>query len=229
MKRRMSVRCLLLLGGVALLSLPARGFAQLSPGEFSVTPNVGWDAFADASALRGAPSLGLDVLYQLGRIGVGGTFSVARPETRGNYFAPARHTFPDTTFLFSVSQQVTQVNAGALVRLGLELAPIDIFADLGVGRYAIFTDPEVMRGNDSFSGLSLTVGAAAAYWSGRRTGVQVGVRDVIFTGFDRDRLNAVNELYQDHQWPDLRTDIPEKVETLHNLRLSIGVIFVPGL
>jgi hypothetical protein len=197
-------------------------------GQFAVTPHAAWVMYDDAAALDDRAGIGIDMVYGITpNIGIGAFVGVGRPVTLGRYFAPAVHTHPDTTFLYVVSQQVTQTDYGVLARFGLPLGGVAAALEAGVGRYTFFNDPEAFRGNSRFSGTSFVVGGGVTVQAGAGMGLHLGLRDLIYTGFERENLNAVDPIYRDTTWPDLQEGVPAPKETLHNLRVSLGFVFTP--
>lgn len=222
MRFRSLTLCALLLGASA-------ASAQVTPRRFAVIPRGGYVQFDDASGLQGAGVIGVDALYAINRFfQIGTGLSAGRPSTRGEDFI-ASLTFGDTTLLVQVTQPVTliDVNLAATLRW-----PGDRFSPylLGsVGSYLMYLDQQVVGGNNKIAKLSGTVGLGFNYRVAQGTGIQIDVRDLIFTDYDRDRLNPTAVRFANLRFPEDVPRPPTEKSTLHNLMFSLGFSFTPTL
>ena len=220
------LRCLPLL--VAALALPELGGAQVLARQFVVTPRGGYIAFDRASSLENAGYIGVDANYGLtSMLAIGATFAAGRAQTRGTDFI-AGMPFGDTTFLVAVTQPVGVVNAGvtATLRLpfGSRLSP---YATGGIGGYTLYLDPQVVGGPERFSRLSGLLGAGINFQMGQTTGIQLDLRDMIFTGYRRARLDPTAAQFQAARFNEDLPSPPAPKSTLNNLVFSIGFSFRP--
>lgn len=223
--RRSLVLMATLLFGVAA----ADAGAQSPGGAFTVAPHAGYFMFDEASGLDDYATAGVDVAYHLNTYFSIGLFGdIARPTTIGKYFPRARHEFEDTTFTYRVSQQVTLANVGVAGWVSYPVGPMAASLVAGVGRYTIFMDPQVMRRSESFGGLGFVVGGTLGYALSDNTGLQLSVRDYYFTDYERRALDPVLEPHVDDTWPEFLEGVPPRKERFHNLRVSVGLTFVPG-
>lgn len=219
------LRCLPVL---AALALPQAGGAQVLARQFVVAPRGGYIAFARASSLENAGYIGVDANYGLtNMIAIGATFAAARAQTRGSDFI-AGMPFGDTTFLVAVTQPISMVNAGVTATVRLPLAGrIDPFLTGGVGGYTLYLDPQVVGGPQRFSRLSALVGGGVNFQLGSSTGILLDVRDMIFTGYRRHRLDPTASQFQDARYREDLPAPPADKSTLNNIMLSIGFTFRP--
>lgn len=219
----------LTLAAVMGLALAAPVDAQEVTGQFTVAPSGGYFMFDDAAALDDFAAVGMDVTYHVNEmVGVGIYFDASRPTSIGEHYAPARHVYPDTIFLFAVSQQVTTTNYGLAARVRVPLGMMSAAAMAGLGRYTIFADPEINRRAINFSGTQFMAGAGLEFAIGQRSGIRAEIRDYVYTDYDRELLNPVHPAHRDATWPELREGVPEPKDTIHNLRFSLGFMFIPG-
>ena len=79
----------------------------------------------------------------------------------------------------------------------------------GVGRYTMFLDPQVMRSSETVGSTAFVVGGSLGYALTESAGIHLGVRDYIFTGYDRDALNPVADPHIDATWPEFLEGVPE--------------------
>lgn len=172
---------------------------------------------------------GLSVLYGVTpQVRVGVSFEVTRPVANGTYFDAAELNTPGQARLVFVSQRVTVALYGAVVQFAPVRERISPFVEGGVGGYLLYLDPERSNGFEKFNDIAFTVGGGLDIPIGGSTGFRIHVRDVILTGWERERLNAVDPQFANTRFPDLVAVPPAESATLHNLWLSLGFTFVPG-
>jgi hypothetical protein len=104
----------------------------------------------------------------------------------------------------------------------------------GVGAVTVNTDPQQQGSNRSFTEGQFQLGGGLGWRLGTTTALRVELRDFVFTGWDRDRLNVVSTDPNACGGPCPNTTFlaangnpPEKKSTVHNLRLAIGFSYVP--
>lgn len=231
------------LAGVALVIAAGTAEAQaLQAGRFTVTPILGTIRWDEASALankeadeRGAftqtvftPTIGLQADYKVWQqLGVGFYFEAARPTTRGDYFPAALFNFQTGSVLRTVSQRVTTFIYGVQATLGFDIGQLQPYLSGGAGAVSVDLDAEQASGNRSFTNGSFQLGGGIGWQVSPSTSVRLDLRDYVFTGWDREQLNVVSPAYQNNLFPAANGNPPAPKSTVHNVRLAIGVSFVP--
>jgi hypothetical protein len=233
---------------VLLLAPTSAGAQDAVANERSwrVIPSFGAFIYDEASALEDAPFFGGELLFPVSEfISIGPSITFARPEVDGRQFPYALFQIAnDSLVLFEVGQQVTQLSYAALVSVGTNFGRVRVYGQGGIGGYSIFFDPQSnislakIGGDDNMSGILIPVGAGITFDVGSRAGIRLGVRDEIYTDFDRDKLNPVEPRFyndcteHDQQlvvcFPELNPSATEASSTLHNIRLTLGFEFTPG-
>jgi hypothetical protein len=248
---RRSLRGAALASGAAVL-LGAVPAAAQEAGRVTVTPHVGYVAWDEAAGIQdpvfqndlcdfpeigvecvGAGnnvSAGLSVLYAVRpQVRIGVSFEVHRPVANGAYFLPVELNTPGQARLVFVSQRLTVSQYAAVVEFhpvtGGRVSP---FLEGGLGGYVLYLDPERSNSARRFHDLAALVGGGLEIPIGTATGFRLHVRDMILTGWDRDRLNVVSPEEATTRFPDLVPVPPEASSTLHNLWLSVGFLFRAG-
>lgn len=212
-----------------LLALSAEANAQIEAGRFRLSAGVGAQDFAESSALKTSFVGALDANYFITRnIAVGLFGQVARPETDPSFYPLVRLDFGEETELYQPAQRVTSYVVGVQGQLGLELSRIAPYAIGGVGYYAFTLDPEQNRSDESRDGYSLNLGVGATYAISGAAGIMLEIRDVVFFDYDRDWFNLSDPLLAENRVPEPGGTLPDKQDTIHNLRFSIGFTYVPG-
>ena len=205
-------------------TLPSSGSGRRP---FVVTPYLGWQAFDEASALRGNAAFGLDLAYRLSaNLGIALSGGAVRPETDGEFF-PLVRLGGDSSRYYRVSQRVTEYTYGVAAIGMVPMGRLTPYAIGGVGRYLFTMNPQATGATSRFGGPMFMVGGGVNMPLGARTGVTLDLRDVIFGSFERERLDATDPLFRDTRFDPVPAGKPEPKSTLHNIRLSIGVSFVP--
>ena len=213
---------------VASLVCTSAAGAQAVAGQFTVSPRGGALLFDRATGLENAGHIGVDATYSLSRfLGVGLNLSFARPQTRGSDFVGALF-IGDTTFLVKVTQPVTLVNAGLSATLQTTAGRFNPYLTGGAGMYTLYLDPEVEQNASRFQRLSILVGGGVDFRVAERVGILLDVRDLIFTNFDRDRLNPLTAAGRNTRFLEDFPTPPAKKPTAHNAMISIGFSFIPG-
>ncbi|MGD8700014.1 MAG: outer membrane beta-barrel protein [Gemmatimonadales bacterium] len=212
-----------------LLALSAEANAQIEAGRFRLSAGVGAQDFAESSALKTTFIGALDANYYITRnIAVGLFGQVGRPETDPSFYPLIRFDFGEETELYQPAQRVTNYVVGVQGQLGLELSRLAPYAVGGVGYYAFTLDPEQNRSDESRDGYSLNLGIGAAYALTAAAGIVLEIRDVVFFDYDRDWFNLSDPLLAENRVPEPGGTPPDKQDTIHNLRFSIGFTYVPG-
>ena len=233
-------RLTLALACAALAAVPARAQDTVRVDEgrpagtgrpFVITPAVGLLLHDQHSALkRTSPAFGLDFVYRLNsRFGIGLTGTVSRPETDGSYFPLVRIPAGDTSFYYRVSQRVVEYMYGVHGTASIPLGRYSPYAVGSLGRYTFTMDPQAVGGTRRASGPMLALGAGISFPVGRGTGITVDLRDVVLADFEREEFDATDPLLWDPQRFDpVPGSKPSPRSTVHTLRLTIGLSFVPS-
>lgn len=196
---------------------------------FVVTPAIGIQTYDSHSAFkRAAGAAGMDVTYRFTpRLGLGVSLGVAIPETDGDYFPLVRQQASDTSLYYRVSQRVTEYTYGVHASGMLPMGRLTPFAIAGAGRYMFTMDPQATGGARRYSGPLFLLGGGVNVPLGDVAGFTFDVRDVILTSFERERLDATDPLFRDTRFDAIPAGKPAPRSTVHNIRVSLGVSFVP--
>jgi hypothetical protein len=103
----------------------------------------------------------------------------------------------------------------------------------GFGGYTIYLDPPkadqaASTGYESFSDLMFSIGIGIDWALGSAGGLRLAVVDMIYTNWEREKLNPVAPAYQTNLFPDLLPPPPDEKSTLHNINLQLAFTFVAG-
>ena len=235
-------RLTLALAGATLAAAPARAQDSVRVGDtaraasetarpFVITPAVGLLLHDQHSALRRtSPAFGLDFVYRLNsRFGIGLTGTVSRPETDGSYFPLVRIPAGDTSYYYRVSQRVVEYMYGVHGTATIPLGRFSPYAVGSLGRYTFTMDPQAVGGTRRASGPMLALGAGISFPVGRGTGITVDLRDVVLADFERGEFDATDPLLWDpERFDPVPGGKPAPRSTVHTLRLTIGLSFVPA-
>jgi len=197
---------------------------------FVITPSVGLLRHDQHSALRRtSPAFGLDFVYRLdARFGVGLTGTVSRPETDGSYFPLVRIPAGDTSYYYRVSQRVVEYMYGVHGTASIPLGRFSPYAVGSLGRYTFTMDPQAVGGTRRASGPMFALGAGISFPVGQGTGITVDLRDVVLADFDRNEFDATDPLLWDpERFDPIPGGKPSARSTVHTLRLTIGLSFIP--
>lgn len=224
-----------LMQGAALLILLAASTeaqGQSAAREWTVSPRAGYVSYQRESSLENAPFVGVDLSYNLTRMfALGTNLSVARPQTRGEDFVTSLTfgipTDGDTTYFFAVTQPVTVFDIGLNATARFPMARFSPYVTAGLGSYSLFTNPQVNQSARRASAMSGNIGGGISFQVGRSAGIQLDVRDQIFTRYNRDRLNPSESRFAETRFPEEFAVPPAAKETLHNIQFSIGFSFTP--
>ena len=221
-----------------VLTVPSAVHAQSQQGAWSVEISAGTQNYAESSSLTGTPMLALEALYQITpRIAVGPAIQFHRADTDGSFYVAALDFGADSTRIYQVGQTLSALHYGANAHISVMPGNrLDPYVVVGAGGYTLYLDTQA---NDNFRRVTHQMfqgGAGVRYSVSEFAGIQVDARDVIYMNFDRDVLNPVQERLRNCgsdgtcRFPDAeRTDLPDKQDMIHNIRLSIGLTYVPGL
>ena len=227
----------LALAGLAV-AVPSTVHSQSEQGAWSVEVSAGTQMYAVSSSLLSSPMLALEALYQVTpRIAVGPAIQFHRADTDGSFYVAAVDFGADSTRIYEVGQSLSALHYGFNAHVSvMPGGSLDPYVVLGAGGATLYLDTQA---NDNFRRVTHQMvqgGAGVRYVVNESAGIQLDVRDVIYMNFDRDVLNPVQERLRNCKtdgacrFPEAeRTDIPDKQDMIHNIRLSIGLTYVPGL
>lgn len=234
-------RLLLLSCGVLLAAVPARaqdadtlsveeGAVSTGRSPFQVTPSIGVLLQDESSALRRTTGvLGIDFMYRLNEMfAVGFTGSVARPKTDGEFFPLVRIPAGDTSLYYRVSQNVIGYTYGLQGQASMRVQRFSPYATAAVGRYLFSLDPQAYDQVRRYGGPMFSLGAGVHVPLGSRAGMSVDLRDVIFASFEREEFDATDPLMRDTRFDPVPGGKPAAKSTIHNIRLTFGVSFIPA-
>ncbi len=209
------------------LMLPMSASAQWSTRQFSVTPRGGFMTFDNSSGIDNAPYIGVDAAYAVSPfLSIGTGLTISRPQTIGDYFI-SQLSFGDTTLYLAVEQPLMMIDVALNAQARYPGDRITPFLNGGIGYYTLDLDPQVETRPERLGGISGNVGAGLLFRLGEQVGIQLEVRDLIFTGFERDDLNPVAAAFNNTRYPEDFEPPPAAKETVHNIMFGIGFTFVP--
>ena len=233
-----SMRALLALAGLLATAAPAAAHAQSEPGSWSVAVSAGTQMHAASSSLGTSPMLALEALLQVTpRIAVGPAIQFHRADTDGSFYVAAVDFGPDSTRVYQVGQTLSALHYGASAHFSfMPGGRLDPYAVVGAGGATLYLDAQANDGIRRVTHRMVQGGGGVRYAVTEAAGVRVDVRDVVYMNFDRDVLNPVEERLRNCgtdgvcRFPDAeRAHLPDKQDMVHNVRLSIGLTYVPGL
>jgi len=212
--------------------------AQVAPSRFGVGTHVGWTMFRSATGLENTPFLGIDATYEspinlIGFIprsdfGIGLTFAASRPVTRGDQFPLVAFDFGDTTFLYMVSQRITLLQYGVQAVGGVSFDKLRFYAFGGGGAYTIMPDGRAVLDNDAWTKGALHAGGGINYAVGQSIGLRLEVKDVMFLGWDRNRLDPTVKYAQDNRIADVLPPADPTWSRIQNLQMSLVFSYIPN-
>ena len=227
----------LALAGV-VMGAPSALRAQSEQAAWSVEVSAGTQMYAASSSLSASPMFALEALYQVTpRVAVGPAIQFHRADTDGSFYVAAVDFGADSTRIYQVGQTLSALHYGANAHISvMPGGRLDPYVLVGAGGYTLYLDTQANDGIRRVTNRMVQGGAGVRYAITEAAGVQVDARDVIYMNFDRDVLNPVDERLRNCpsggtcRFPDAeRPDLPDKEDMIHNIRLSIGLTYVPGL
>lgn len=220
----------------SLLALPNVADAQAPPGDWGLDLRGGAVIFDEASALETGGSFTFEALYQITpRFAVGPTIDYVRTQSEGEYFPMVLRLGEDSTRIRHIGQSVNALNYGAVVTADvLPASALSLYLSGGGGGYRLFLDAQANEGPVRMDGWMAQLGGGIRYAITESAGLHLDARDIIYGDYDREMLNPVDERQRCVQdeldlcgLSDL--DLTEAKSTLHNLRVTLGFSYVPGL
>ncbi len=224
-----------LIPAVVAVALSATAGAAQVPNQFTVGAHAGYTQYGDASALENEPFIGVDAVYRLANLGLGGldvglgfTFAAARPKTRGDQFPVVAFDFGDTTFLSTVSQRVTMLQYGLQGVLGHSFGRVRLYGMGGGGAYTTFLDSRQNVRSEAYTKPMGLIGGGLEYAVGRNFGFRVEARDMLLMDYERDRLDPTVGYTHDSIVRDVLPPPDPAKSTIHNIQASIVFTYVPN-
>lgn len=223
---RLLPRLALAAGLLAVAGAARPAAAQLTQGQFRVTPQVGLQRFDPASSIDNAARFGLSTDYAVTRnFSLGLWLGSSQPETNGTDFLTAQ-TFGDTTRILAVKQSLDIFDFGASAQfLPGTFGRLSPYLQGGVGLYQIHLDPQVAGGLEKVTKPLYLLGAGTSVRLGRGVAFLVDVRDHIYSDYDRDKLFAATPA--DFPYAEFVPAARASKSTLNNFTFSIGFSFTP--
>ena len=240
---------------LAALLVPWQTLHAQREGRWNVTPHIGLVLWDNASAIQDPvlssgdcdlPELnqecakltnnlmaGISALYWVQeKIAVGLTFDVARPISNGAYFTPAVMEVAGEQSLSFVNQRLTVLQYAVAAEFAPSIARLSPFVNGSIGGYTVYpeagkTDFAAVSGFETFTDIMFSVGVGLDYALGESGGIRLELRDMIYTGWEREKLNPVRPEFQTALFPDIAPVPPDESSSLNNFRLSLGFNFVP--
>jgi opacity protein-like surface antigen len=231
----LAAACLMLVAGTlgaqdTTLVVDETAVNETGPRPFTVTPSVGVQMYDTHSGFRRSSVVAaIDLTYRLGSmLGVGLTASAGRPETDETYFPLVRQSAGDTSLFHRVSQRVEEYTVGVRATGSMPLGRLLPYVAVGAGVYSFTMDPQAVGTTKRTSGPMFSLGGGINVPFGERAGITLDLRDVVFSSFDRDDLDATDPLFRDDRFDPIPAGKPGPKSSIHNIRFSVGVSFVPG-
>lgn len=222
---------LALIAGLGLAGRDAMAQATQSP--VTIVPRGGYLAFSKATSLKNTGFVGLETLYNPTRwLSVGPSLTISRGQTNAADF-PAALQAGDTTYLFQAGQGITLFDAGLAAHARLpEISRFAPYVMGGVGYYTLYLDPQTNNAEKSYGRASFQLGGGADVRVTGRSGIRIELRDLMFSNYDRDKLNPVDSRFNGYTrfssaFP--AREASTKGATYHNLQVAIGFTFRPTI
>lgn len=212
---------------VLLVAGPAH--AQIFPGDWQVAPHATYTRFDGTSAIENGPGVGISMVrFFTDQLAVGPDFNFSRTRSDGSFFPALEWQMgTDSSRITLVGQELSIMSLGLRAELHVPLSgdSIRAYGVAGGGAYSIFLDPQSNRRSERITKPGLLAGAGLDFTFGSDMGLRLELRDLIMTGYDRERLRLVDERFESKYF--VRPDVPDPKSTIHNLALVVGFIYVP--
>jgi len=226
--------CLAIVAAAASAASPLLG-QETPASRLKIVPRVGALVPEEATALQPAASLGFDAVYRLtGGLSFGATFDFAPGRTDARYFVAVIEYGRDTTRIYRVGQEVGTLHYGLSVLLEPGRGRVAPYLIGGAGGYALYLETQINDGPRRVDGLMFHGGGGLRFELGASTGIELDVRDFVYTDYDREQLNPIRVAHRNRQpdgsvrFPGEEADVPAPKTTVHNVRLSVGFSYRPG-
>ena len=235
----MRVRHWLTAVGLCALLLPMQAAAQ-EEYPWSVNITGGGMMYADASALETGVLVGIEALYRITpRFSVGPAAEYLRAETDPTFFVAAINFGADSTRVFHVGQRINTLQYGGMARF--DISPdsrFNPYVTAGAGGYTLYLETQSNDGFERLTNLMYQFGGGVHFGVTESAGVEIDVRDVVYTDYDRGQLNPILPQHRncptpgvpsaECRFPAAERDLPDEEDVLHNIRFTIGLTYIPG-
>jgi hypothetical protein len=217
---------------VAALAGALSAPALVAQPRVDVTTRIGGLKFDRAASLETSAFLGLDATYRINpNFSLGSELNVTQAKTTAEDFITSL-TFGvplsgDTTTFFGTGQAANVIQASLMGVFRASSGRLVPFALAGAGYYGIFLDPQINRGSRQFNGFSGTVGGGILYQLSQSAGIQLDVRDLIFTSYEANRLDPANGRNPNIWFIEDFAPPPDRKSTVHNIAFSLGFRYTP--
>jgi hypothetical protein len=210
--------------------------AQLAPKSFSVTTRMGMRTSEVAASLDPAAVIGLDTEYAFNRyFGIGTAVDVARGNVTNEHFlvrlryGSAGTTGGDSLYYQYLGQSTNTVSVNAFATLRYPGKRVSPFLMGGAGTYALLLDPQLYNAQRKINEMSYIGGAGVWLKLSEKAGIQLDVRNMVFTKYNRDLLNPAFERdEQNTPFPEDFPVPPANKSTVGNLTYTLGFRYIPG-
>lgn len=236
----MKVRKRLSLLVLALLAVPAGAFGQQQQGSWGVDVVAGMQGYDSSSGMNSGGFLSVAALYQVtSRIALGPALQYTRNSSDGSFFTGVLDFGADSARVYQVGQTLNTLHYTLDGRFDiLPENTIDPYVMAGIGGYTTYLETQPNENIGRLTDLMFQVGGGIRWALSPNAGLSIDLRDVVYTNWDRSNLNPIRPEHRNCsvpgdpssacRFPDAETSTPDAKDTIHNLRFSIGLTFIPG-
>jgi len=222
------------------LTVPVGLEGQQQKGSWSVDVGAGMQGYDSSSGMNSGAFLSAGAIYQItDRIGVGPSLQYTRNSSDGSFYTGVLDFGADSARVFQVGQTLNTLHYTADVRFDfLPENDIDPYVLGGIGGYTTYLETQANSGIGRLSDLLFQIGGGIRWSVSEGAGVIIDLRDVVYTNWDREDLNPIRPEHRNCsvpgdpgstcRFPDAETSTPDANSTLHNIRFTIGLTFIPG-
>lgn len=227
-------------GVLAVAALPALALGQQQQGSWGVDVIGGMQGYDSSSGLNSGAFVGVAALYQVtNHIAIGPSLQYTRNSSDETFFTGVLDFGADSARVYQVGQTINSLHYSLDGRFDfLPAQDLDPYVTGGVGGYTMYLETQAIDGHERASDLMFQAGGGIRWNISNGAGIELDVRDVIYTGYNRDVLNPIRPVHWNCtepgnpssgcRFPDAETQTPDKKDTIHNLRFAIGLTFIPG-
>lgn len=251
---RLATPTVLAVLAATLLGVETADAQVVERGNFDIGVGGGAMLHPNHSALVGSsPFVNLrGRIFITQNVGLGFSVDYARTETDDDIFPLAQFRFRspgDSTLFVALRQPLSllhyQLTGTVGAPVGESLYP---YLTVGIGGYTIYLDPQTNNASERQSDLAFSFGGAVKLRVSGSAAIELSVRDVVYTGFDRDKLNptfnrtcraGTERQYSGNVCPNERFPLldPEFADpnweegksSVHNILIMAAFTFVPRI
>ncbi|HEY8470426.1 MAG TPA: outer membrane beta-barrel protein [Longimicrobiales bacterium] len=215
------------LSALAVLVAAAPLSAQVQAGQWQVSPYGSAIRFDETSAIKDGPAAGIHAVYFINRyLAVGPSFLFSRTASDGEFFPAFQWNLgTDTSRVLHPGQKLSIAVFSGRAEVHLPAGRLSPYASAGAGWYSVYLDPQAAGDPHWFTHLMFEFGGGLDITLGSQTGVRLEVRDLLFTDYDRNSLDLVEERFESELFS--RPNPPPPKERIHNLSFALGFTYVP--